>query len=185
MSRLRSALRRPVRDQPRSILAALAVAVVLALAAILMPALRGGERDGAATAPSVRPAGPVIDGTGGRSAQRPPSQAVASADVPRARSAARAFLRSYLPVLYGRGRPDGIEGVVPQLRRSLREARRVPRRIRDRRPRLTRLDAQPQAPTSVLMTATVDDGVVAPFRLIFTVERQPDGRWLVTNVAND
>lgn len=185
MSRLRSALRRPIREQPRSILAALAVAVALALAAVLMPALRGGERDGAATAPSVRPAGPVIDGTGGRGVQRPPSQAVASADVPRARSAARAFLRSYLPVLYGRGRPAGIEGVVPQLRRSLREARRVPRRIRDRRPRLTRLDAQPQAPTSVLMTATVDDGVVAPFRLIFTVERQPDGRWLVTNVAND
>lgn len=88
-------------------------------------------------------------------------------------------------MLYGRGRPDRIDGVVPQLRRSLREARRVPRRIRDRRPRLTRLDAQPQAPTSVLMTATVDDGVVAPYRLIFTVERQPGGRWLVTNVAND
>lgn len=35
------------------------------------------------------------------------------------------------------------------------------------------------------MTATVDDGVVAPYRLIFTVERQPGGRWLVTNVAND
>lgn len=185
MNRLRSALRRPIREQPRPLLAVLAVAAALALAAILMPDLRGGERDGAATAPTVRPAGPVIDGTGGRGVQRPPSQAVASADVPRARSAARAFLRSYLPVLYGRGRPAGIEGVVPQLRRSLREARRVPRRIRDRRPRLTRLDAQPQAPTSVLMTATVDDGVVAPFRLIFTVERQPDGRWLVTNVAND
>lgn len=36
MSRLRSALRRPIREQPRSILAALAVAVALALAAILM-----------------------------------------------------------------------------------------------------------------------------------------------------
>lgn len=105
--------------------------------------------------------------------------------VARARAAAQAFFAGYLPFLYGQAELTEVVSVSPALRRALEHRRDVPASLRDRDPRLTGLTAQAQAATSVLVTATVDDGAVAPFRLLAHVERQPDGRWLVSELADD
>ncbi len=184
MRRLRHSLHRPLADQPRWVPAALtALALITALAVALTAHSdhsRQNARRPAAPAPS-----PVLNPPRAPNASPAPGPAISPEELARARHVSRTFLTSYLPVLYGHAKPTTLIDTTPAVRRGLTASRRVPKAVRDRRPRLTALAAQPQTNTSVLMTATVNDGVIAPFRLIFLIQRQPDGRWLITNLAND
>lgn len=183
MSRLRDVRDRPMRERSRVALATLAIVVVVTI--VLITRVGGDARDPATATPAAPASPPVINPAPGRPSRTTTTSPEPTADIRSARPAARRFLSSYLPILYGRAEGTGVAGTTPQLRRELARGLPVPPRIRARHPQLSALDAQPQAPTSVLMTATIEDGIAEPFRLIFTVERQVDGRWLVTNIAND
>lgn len=181
MSRLREFLDRPFRDQPRAVLALGALVVIGIILALSLP--RGGSKPNTSASPQ-QPAAPVITGSGTRTTAAVPATPT-TAELASARRTAQRFLASYLPALYGRKPLRDVPAISAHVRRALVRTRPAPAAIRRRHPRLVGLEAQPQAARSVLMTATVDDGVVTPFHLIFTIERQPDGRWLVTDLAND
>ena len=183
MRRLRELLDRPLREQPR---AAFAIGACIVVALLLVSTLPSGHHaDSGTTAAKQQPPPPVVNADGQRAPATATSAAPSERDLALARHSAQAFLASYLPALYGKRPMSAVVNATPHVRRALAKGPTVPRAIRRRTPRLIGLDAQPQAARSVLMTATVDDGAVAPFHLIFTVERQPDGRWLVTDLAND
>lgn len=103
----------------------------------------------------------------------------------KARSAARAFLTSYLKVSYGRAKPTQLHNATSALRASLRaQQARVPEGVRNRRPRIVALRLEPVGDGRVRATATVDDGDVAPYPLFATLARSADdGRWLAVNVG--
>jgi hypothetical protein len=117
-----------------------------------------------------------------------PSRAAGATPVadPSADAAARAFFQHYLPVIYGQAQPSELVAVTPSLRRSLEHVtRRPPAALRHRKPRVVRITSQVQAVGSVLVEATVDDGSVPPFPLLVHVERQSNGRWLVSGLTGD
>jgi hypothetical protein len=95
------------------------------------------------------------------------------------------FLRGYVAFLYGRADADELEGASADLRRSLRRSRvRVPPARARRTPSVVRVDAVLQAPGVVQVTATIDDGDLAPYPVTAFVESR-HGRWLVTHLADD
>jgi hypothetical protein len=95
------------------------------------------------------------------------------------------FLRGYVAFLYGRANADELVGASADLRRALRRSRvRVPPARARRTPRLVRVDAVLQAPGVVEMTATIEDGDLAPYPVAAFVERR-DARWLITHLADD
>lgn len=159
---------------------AILLAGVLVAIALLVVALNIGSNRHE-SAPSV-PAPPVV--IGHRGAPPTSTATLSAAELATARTTALAFVRSYLPVLYGQAPAGRIADASAHLRRSLRGAARPPRTIRARHPRLRRLELTAQSSRSVLATASVDDGVAAPFAVVFTVERQ-GGRWVVSDLASD
>jgi hypothetical protein len=181
MRALADRLRRPLRAQP--LVAALLVALATtALIALLLAAVRPhAAREPSATTPDVPVPGPIITAT---PPQTTPRRAASPPDVPAARAAARRFLRSYLPVLYGRRRPASVHGVDAHLAASLRAAARAPRAPANRQPRVTALQARAQSPARVLMVATIADRIGRPYRIVFALTRQTSGRWLVSELAN-
>jgi hypothetical protein len=58
----------------------------------------------------------------------------------------------------------------------------VPPARAERRPTIARVEAVWQASAIVEVTATVDDGDIAPYSVTAFVERRA-GRWLVTDLA--
>lgn len=125
--------------------------------------------------PSVDSSPPVVIGAGAR---REPS-------ITDARHVGERFLRGYVAFLYGRANADELQGLSADLRRALRRSRvRVPPARARRTPRLVRVDAVPGAPAVVQVTAMIDDGDLTPYPITAFVER-PDGRWLVTHLADD
>jgi len=102
-----------------------------------------------------------------------------------ARSAARAFLTSYLKVSYGRAKPTHLHNATSALRANLRaQQARVPEGVRNRRPRIVALRLEPVGDGRVRATATIDDGDVAPYPLFATLARSADGgRWLAVSVG--
>jgi hypothetical protein len=130
---------------------------------------------GSAGTPSVDSSPPVVIGA---CARGEPS-------IAHARDVGERFLRGYVAFLYGRANPDELEGASADLRRALRRSRvRVPPARARRTPRLVRIDAVPQAPGVVKVTATIDDGDLTPYPVTAFVELR-DGRWLVTHLADD
>jgi uncharacterized protein DUF6459 len=118
---------------------------------------------------------PVVIGAGARG----------EPSIAHARDVGVRFLRGYVALLYGRAKVDELEGLSADLRRSLRRARvRVPPARARRTPRLVRVDAFVQAPGVVELTATIEDGDLAPYPVTAFVELR-DGRWLVTHLADD
>lgn len=180
MNDLRSWLSRPAGEHP-FLLAALVLVVglgtVIALAASVGDSDDGDGRSPAAT-PSVP--SPVI-------APAPPSaSATPTADpAATARPVARAFVTSYVAFLYGRAGAEDVEHVTSAVRRELIANRqRVPPALRQRRPRIVDLRVTRQAADAVLATARIDDGDVAVYPIVFTLDRA-DGRWRVSRLAND
>jgi hypothetical protein len=102
-----------------------------------------------------------------------------------AREVGQRFLRGYVAFLYGRRDADELDGASARLRRALRRARlRVPPARGERMPAIVDLHAIVQASTIVRVTATVDDGDLAVYRVTAFVEGRA-GRWLVTHVGDD
>jgi hypothetical protein len=102
-----------------------------------------------------------------------------------ARNVGERFLRRYVAFLYGRANADELEGAGADLRRALRRSRvRVPPARARRTPKIVRVDAILQAPGVAQVTATIDDGDLAPYPVTAFVERR-DSRWLVTDLADD
>jgi hypothetical protein len=130
---------------------------------------------GFAVTPSVDSSPPVVIGAGARG----------EPSIADARDVGERFLRGYVAFLYGRTHADELQGASAALRRALRRSRvRVPPARARRTPRLVRVDAIRQAPGVVQVTATIDDGDLAPYPVIAFVEFR-DGRWVVTHLADD
>ena len=166
--------RRPRRD-----LAILAAGALLALALVIV-GLTSGARRLEHSAP-VRTQAPVVVGGGKRRSVAPN---VGAAERSAARRTALAFVRSYLPVLYGQASPETIASATAHLRRSLRDAPRPSRAVRQRHPRLQALALTVQTSRSMVAMATISDDVAPPFGVIFTIERRGGG-WIVSDLASD
>jgi len=168
-------MRRPSGRDAGILLAGVLVSIVLLVVALNTGTTR---HQSAATVPAP----PVVIGHAGT----PPASAatLSAVELATARATALAFVRSYLPVLYGQAPVGRIVDASAHLRRSLRSAPRPPRTVRTRHPRLRGLELTAQSNRSVLATASVDDGVAAPFAVVFTVEQQ-GGRWVVSDLASD
>lgn len=161
---------------------AIAAVVVLGTLAVLAAIALVGGSDGPREAPPPRSVGappdPLI-----ATPQRP---AAPARDVPAAaEAAARRFLRGYLAVLYGRGAVgDVTDASEPVLRALRRNVRRVPAAQRQRRPQVVDLRLVRQAPAAVLATASIDDGDLAVYPIVFALDRR-DGRWIVARLSDD
>jgi hypothetical protein len=130
---------------------------------------------GGAEISSVDLSSPVVIGAGARG----------EPSITEARDVGERFLRGYVAFVYGRTNADELEGASADLRRALRRSRvRVPPARARRTPRLIRVDAVLQAPGVVQVTATIEDGDLAPYPVAAFVERR-DARWLVTHLADD
>lgn len=94
-----------------------------------------------------------------------------------ARSAARAFLTSYLQISYGHADLQTLRRATPALRRTLRaQAARVPPGVRKRTPRITELELRATQDGQLRAMATIDDGDIAPYLVFATLARR-DGDW--------
>lgn len=170
---------RPLRDSLGRRGGALALVVMLAVVALVATVLLGGGGQRSPT--TVRPSpGPVVIGPS-RSAPAP----VSPGELARARASGRAFLRGYLPFLYGRAPASRVTEVSPAIRAAISrgQARPTPEQRR-RRPRIVQLVAVGQGPGSVIVTARIDDGGVAAYPVTFTLSRR-SGAWIVTDLGND
>ena len=176
MSALRGWMRRPIGER-RWLLAALVFVVgfgALVLAAPRLvddaPTRPAPTKIGSAPSPVIEPSQPQSDGRAGTDA----------------RPTARRFVTTYLAFLYGRADADDIAGATAPVRRELAASRpRVPPALRRRRPRVVDLRLTQQTRNAVLATASVDDGDVAVYPIVFTLDRHRSGAWVVSRLAND
>lgn len=160
--------------------------VVLATALITTGSQDGDGRESGGGAP--QPAAPTVGAPADPLIGTPePRSAPASEDAPStARAAAKRFLRGYLALLYGRGDLDQVTDATPAVRRALRASiPRIPAAQRQRRPRVIDRRLTRQSAAAILVTASIDDGGAAVYPIVFTLDRRPDGRWLVSRLAND
>jgi hypothetical protein len=101
-----------------------------------------------------------------------------------ARRVGERFLAGYVAYLYGHRSADRLRGCTAALRRELSRSRvRVPPARRARRATVVGLRALAQTSTSVVVTATLDDGDLAAFPVAAIVERRA-GRWRVTRLVD-
>jgi len=173
---LREWLRRPIGEQ-RWLLAALVF--VVGFGALVLVSPRLVDDDPARPTPTEigSAPSPVIEAT------EPQSDSAEGAD---ARPTARRFVNSYLAFIYGRAEAEDIAGVTAAVRRELAASRpRVPPALRQRRPRVIDLRLTQQTRDAVLATASVDDGDVAVYPIVFTLDRRRSGVWVVSRLAND
>lgn len=178
VDRLRALANRPLGDDDRPRLFAIAVAVIVACAALLAlwddPA-PPRARTLPAPAADLPPADPVATPAG-------VADPVASpAEVARAKRTARRFLAGYLPYSYGQGPASAISGASPALRRRLASERpRVPAQVRARHPRVRLVQTEGATARDARLTALVSDG-----RRRYTVRlalARTTGGWTVTAV---
>ena len=159
--------------------AAMVLGALVVVALVVVALSSGGGNEG--SEPLNRPSSPIVingDDVPRRTVELTAAQRAS------ARRSALVFARSYIPVLYGRAEPAQLVRATRHLRRSLREARRPPVGVRRRHAQLRGLELTVQSERSIVATATVWDGVAAPFRVVFTVELR-DGRWVVSDLASD
>lgn len=165
-------------SRPVAITAAVVLGAVAVLAAIAL--FGGSDRLREAPAPS--------------SAGAPPDPLIATRErpatpvdgvPPAADAAARRFLRGYLALLYGRGAVSNVtDASEPVLRALRRNVRRVPAAQRQRRPQVVDLRLVRQAPAAMLATASIDDGDLAVYPIVFALDRR-GGRWIVARLSDD
>lgn len=163
---------------------ALATAIViLGLLALQVTMRDDAEPERPSAGPVNPPPSPIIAPS--TEPEPRPAQGVAAIEIAAARRVARRFLAGYLDFLYGRAPSDGITDVTPAVARELaRNTVRIPPAQRDRTPRVVDLHAVAQAPAAVIVTASIDDGDIAVYPIVFTLDRR-DGRWRVSRLAND
>ena len=148
-------------------------AALLAAISVALVACGGDEPQPQRESPVPAPPAPVVGG------------APAPMELGAARSVAAAFLRGYLPYLYGRSRGERVPHVSATVRKGLARARaRETPTQRSRRPRVVDVRLVAQRPDAVIATATIADGGAAPYPLTFTLVRR-DGRWLVNSLGSD
>jgi hypothetical protein len=190
---LRAFLNRPLRDSDRPRLFAIAVAVILGAAALLAmvddPGSPAAEPDEpspvpTAAAPPAAASEPMASEQAPTEEANPPAALEASsADVTRAKQAARRFLAGYLPYTYGRRAAARIAPASPALRRRLASERpRVPPAERRRRPRLLLLQADSVGRSRAELRAQVADGArryTVPLEL-----RRTAAGWVVTGLGS-
>jgi len=110
---------------------------------------------------------------------------VSEAELVAARRVAARFLDGYLAYLYGRVPAERVTDVTAPMRRPLeRNTPRIPPAQRQRTPRVVDLNVVGQAPGAVIVTASVDDGDVTVYPIVFTLDLR-GGRWRVSRLAND
>lgn len=160
----------------RLTLAVLALLLIV-LAIVLLTSDRSGPRNSPTSIPATS-APPLVLNPG-----HPPTSPSPTQPVTQAQTAARAFLTSYLPVLYGRHAARSIIDADAHVRQSLRAGGRPTRAPADRHPRVIALVGEPQSSGSVLELATIADGVSSPYRIVFVIA-QRRGAWQVTQLAN-
>ena len=101
-----------------------------------------------------------------------------------ARRVGERFLVGYVAYLYGHRSPDRLRGCTAVLRRELSHGRvRVPPARRARKARVVAWRAVARTSTSVVVTATVDDGDLAALLVAAVVERRA-GRWRVPQLVD-
>lgn len=159
---------------PRHLLAAVATAAAAAAVVLTLGAC-GGETKTVTQPASTAPLGRQIGGD---------SRTTAVADT-RARTAARAFLTSYLNISYGRADPDTLRNASSALRAQQRAQKpRVPPGVRSRRPRITALRLEAAGDRRLRAIATVEDGDVAPYPLFATLApSSASAGWVAVSVG--
>ena len=151
----------------------------VALVALLLVALSGGDGGSGERDPSAPPPAPVVHG-------RPAgSPSVPDAQMAQARLVARRFLARYVPFIYGRSRAERIPHVSAAVRKGLTRARaRETPASRTRRPRVAGLTLTPQARGTLIARAAIDDGGVASYAVTFTLALR-GGSWIVNALGSD
>jgi hypothetical protein len=149
--------------------------VLIVVVSALTPAHRSGHRPRGSSPLAIHTPQPSVR----RSA---PGSLISTAQLAQARAAASRFVRSYLPLAYGRAPAKSLEAATPALlARLTRESARETPVEGERRPRLLSLAAMAQGPDMVLVTALVDDGGITTYALRITVRDGLAG-WLVSDV---
>lgn len=169
-------LTRPAREHPLAI----AMLVLLVAAAVSLIVLADRHHHPAPSRPVTTPqaaAPPAVIGT------RPAPPPLTVMQVSAARAAARRFLASYLPVLYGRANPRTIRDADPHVRAELTAAGRTPAAPGNRHPRITSLSTHSETSSALVLIAVITDGVQAPYQIVLQLTHEPDG-WQVTQLAN-
>lgn len=176
---MRADRRRPPR---RERLPAALASLALAAAGALGLSACDGQPDHAGPTTATPPApGPILVVTSPRSAN---PRRLTPADVAAARAATRRFLDSYLPVLYGRRPAAHVRGVDAHVAASLGSASPAQRAPGNRHPQVTHLVLRAQSTTEVVAIATIADRVTQPYRIVFSLTDDAQGRWLVSELAN-
>lgn len=154
--------------------------VLMVLAASAVLAGCGSSHNDRSTATTPPAPGPII-GKANTSARDPLTGAQRAA----ARATAQRFLATYVPYLYGRGKPSRVGPVTQSVAHALRigRARVTPAQAR-RHPRVTGLSVLGQSRRNALATVQIADGSPAPYRLTLTLE-QRGPRWLVADLGDD
>ena len=176
----RDALQRPAREQPLAV-AALGVVLAAAIVAVLVLPMHHHPPTAPPSTPLASPAPastpPAVVGT------RPAPPAVTATQRAAATRAARRFLVSSLPVLYGRRSARTIVDADAHVRAELAAVARGPRAPRNRHPRISRLTSHAQSDGDVIAIALIDDGVQKPYQLVCQL-RDRHGHWRVSELSN-
>jgi hypothetical protein len=175
---------RRLADRPTLRGLVLAALIVVLGVLVVGLALRDDVRRPPAPAEPVNPpASPLIAPPA--PAEEPSGELLPASQLGAARRVARRFLDDYLAFLYGRAPAAAVGDTSAAVRRELaRNTPRIPPAQRNRTPRVIDLAVTAQAPRAVIATATIDDGDVAVYPIVFTLDRQ-DGRWHVSRLASD
>ena len=176
----------PARFAPRARRAAVAAVALVLIGAVITALTIAGSRDGGFRPgkPAPRPSAREITAREAttRSAPHRLAPPVRSAQLMRARDAAKRFLGAFLAFAYGRARALEVRGVTPGLGRRLRRGRAAITPVElSRRPRVVRLRVVGMTPGFALATAMVSDGGITAYLLRFTLQDRT-GRWLVNGV---
>ncbi len=99
--------------------------------------------------------------------------------------AARRFAAGYLTLIYNGGRLRRVPHASAGLRAQLaRNTARVPPAERGRHARVIELRVSFLTPNGAQVTASIDDGRIAPWPLPMSLQRTPGGAWEVTALGD-
>jgi hypothetical protein len=144
-----------------------------------------GRRDppsGHGRTPPGQPA--VVNQNAGTPVSRFPPASRFSLTTPVTR-AARGFAAGYLTLIYRGGRLRRVPHASAGLRAQLaRNTARVPPAERGRHARVIALRVSFLTPNRARVTASIDDGRIAPWPLPMSLQRTPGGAWEVTALGD-
>lgn len=169
---MRRLLARPLLDEPWALLAV--VCLVFAVCAVAFSPFRGKG--------DPNPPPPPTVATTPSTTQEPQGQARLEADGNNPRTAAQAFVSSYVPYLYEQGEASAIHSASPELMHQLETDRSRPAPAQSaRRPRISDLQLQQQSPDVAQAFCQVDDGVRGGYPIRMHLMYQ-SGQWQVVSL---